>query len=107
MRTDSRDGVEVVRAAGEVDTSNAHELEAALSTLAGARVVVDLTDVEYIDSAGVQALDRALIDLSAREGAFRLVAPAGRPARLTLRVSGYDEGAIAEDLPSALAALEL
>lgn len=105
LEAGSRDGVDIVRASGEIDTSNAQELESALLALTGRRAVVDLTGVAYLDSAGVRALDRGLSALVARGGAFRAVAPAGSPARLTLRVSGYNGDTIAGDLDSALAGL--
>ena len=52
------DGIPVVTAVGEIDMSNADKFQAALGQAAaeGGRVVVDLTRVEYLDSAGVHAL---------------------------------------------------
>ena len=62
----------------------------ALLALAKELVVVDLSAVGYIDSAGVRALDRGLGAVVSRGGTFRAVAPMGGAARLTLRVSGYE-----------------
>jgi anti-sigma B factor antagonist len=52
------DGTPVVTAVGEIDMSNAAKFQDALSQAApaGDPVVVDLTRVEYLDSAGVHAL---------------------------------------------------
>ncbi|MEV4614969.1 STAS domain-containing protein [Kitasatospora sp. NPDC049258] len=52
------DGTAVVTAVGEIDLSNVDAFTAALTTaLAGSRtVVVDLTAVEYLDSAGLNVL---------------------------------------------------
>ncbi|MGH3153494.1 MAG: STAS domain-containing protein [Streptosporangiaceae bacterium] len=51
------DGIPVVSAVGEIDMSNAEEFRAALGTAAGGgQLVVDLTGVEYLDSAGIHAL---------------------------------------------------
>ena len=52
------DGIPVVTAAGEIDMSNADKFRDALSRAApeGDRFVVDLTAVEYLDSAGIHAL---------------------------------------------------
>jgi anti-sigma B factor antagonist len=52
------DGIPVVTAAGEIDMSNAGRFREALGLAApeGGRFVVDLTGVEYLDSAGVNAL---------------------------------------------------
>ncbi|MEU7785678.1 MULTISPECIES: STAS domain-containing protein [unclassified Amycolatopsis] len=77
------DGGRTVRATGEIDMSNAAEFGAALDRelAAGNPVTVDLTGVDYLDSAGVAVLfDRA------GEHDLRLVAP--RLLDRVLRVSG-------------------
>lgn len=53
------DGAPVLAAAGEIDMSNAETFAEALGeavTPAGRALVVDLTAVEYLDSAGLAAL---------------------------------------------------
>jgi anti-sigma B factor antagonist len=54
------DGIPVVTVAGEIDMSNAGQFRDALGLAAaavdGGSFVVDLTGVEYLDSAGVHAL---------------------------------------------------
>ena len=53
------DGIPVVTAVGEIDMSNADRFRDALGLAAaptGGSFVVDLTGVEYLDSAGVHAL---------------------------------------------------
>jgi anti-sigma B factor antagonist len=55
------DGIPVVTVAGEIDMSNAGRLRdalglAAAATVPGGSFVVDLTGVDYLDSAGVHAL---------------------------------------------------
>ena len=54
------DGIPVVTVAGEIDMSNAGRFRDALGLAAaavdGGSFVVDLTDVEYLDSAGVHVL---------------------------------------------------
>jgi anti-anti-sigma factor len=52
------DGTPVVTAIGEIDMSNADRFRTALSQAAAdhGRLVVDLTGVQYLDSAGVHAL---------------------------------------------------
>ena len=52
------DGTPVVTAVGEIDMSNADKFRDALSqaAAAGGPLVVDLTRVEYLDSAGLHAL---------------------------------------------------
>jgi anti-sigma B factor antagonist len=54
------DGIPVVTVAGEIDMSNADRFRDALGLAAaavpGGSFVVDLTGVDYLDSAGVHAL---------------------------------------------------
>ncbi|SFK86433.1 STAS domain-containing protein [Streptomyces pini] len=57
--TDQRrpDGTPVLVAEGEIDMSNVGEFRAAVDRAAGGgRLVVDLTAVDYLDSAGLAAL---------------------------------------------------
>ncbi|MEU7693350.1 STAS domain-containing protein [Microbispora hainanensis] len=49
------DGVALLTAAGEIDMSNTDALAAALESTPGP-VVIDLTSVEYLDSAGLSVL---------------------------------------------------
>jgi len=86
----ARDGDRAVaRVIGEVDLSNAGELDRRLAdAVAGAReVVVDVTAVEYLDSQGVrlfhglaQRLDDAGVDIA-------FVAPAGSVAGRVLALT--------------------
>ncbi|WP_329791502.1 STAS domain-containing protein [Lentzea sp. DG1S-22] len=48
-------GTVVVKAVGEIDMSNSDALAAALDDIPG-RLVLDLTEVEYLDSAGLSVL---------------------------------------------------
>ena len=52
------EGIPVVTAVGEIDMSNADRFRDALGQAAGddGRLVVDLTGVEYLDSAGLYVL---------------------------------------------------
>jgi anti-anti-sigma factor len=53
------DGTAVLTAVGEIDMSNSADLASAVTTAledGGGPVVVDLTDVEYLDSAGLSIL---------------------------------------------------
>lgn len=49
------DGTTILKAVGEIDMSNTAELSAALDDVPG-RLVVDLTECEYLDSAGINVL---------------------------------------------------
>ncbi|MFE1250838.1 STAS domain-containing protein [Streptomyces sp. NPDC058735] len=61
------DGTAVLTVVGEIDQSNAHELAKALDEVRGT-VVLDLTGVEYLDSAGLNVL-------FARSAGLELVVP--------------------------------
>lgn len=52
------DGITVLAALGQIDMTNATSFRAALSRASGSgtRFVVDLTGVDYLDSAGVTAM---------------------------------------------------
>lgn len=85
-----RDGARVVlTVSGEIDNSNAAELEARMADAAGAagHVIVDLGAVTYIDSQGL----RLLVDLSRRLNAtgtpFTVVAPPGGFAAEVLEIT--------------------
>ncbi|MFD3719109.1 STAS domain-containing protein [Streptomyces sp. NPDC058674] len=52
----SPDGTPVLVAAGEIDMSNVEAFATALAADPGGPLVVDLTEVQYLDSAGVTAL---------------------------------------------------
>lgn len=49
------DGVALLTAVGEIDMSNAPDLATALDSTPGP-LVLDLTDVDYLDSAGLSVL---------------------------------------------------
>ncbi|MEW1612640.1 MULTISPECIES: STAS domain-containing protein [unclassified Streptomyces] len=49
------DGTALLKAVGEIDMSNTDALASALDATAGP-LVIDLTDVEYLDSAGLSVL---------------------------------------------------
>lgn len=81
----------VVRLTGELDLYNAHEVRNALVEQAAgepARVVVDLSGVEFIDSTALGVLIEARTKLANRR-AFLLAAPAVETRR-ALEISGLD-----------------
>lgn len=78
---------------GEVDIDAAQELEAALDAAirdsAGA-FVIDLSDVDFIDSTGLHALLRARSLLGREDRALAVVCPFG-PVRRVFELSGCSE----------------
>jgi stage II sporulation protein AA (anti-sigma F factor antagonist) len=89
------DGSSVIaRVIGEVDLSNAEEMGSALThgLADGAReLVLDLSALEYLDSAGIQLIYRLREDLQARGQGLRLVIPAGSPSHDALRLAGVSQ----------------
>ena len=81
----------VARLTGEIDMSNARDLRAAIAESTPSEslgVVLDLTDVDYIDSAGIHLLHRLGESLRARGQALRVVIPPGSPTSDALRLAG-------------------
>lgn len=50
------DGTAVLTVTGEIDISNSSEIARTLDDTAGERLLVDLTGVDYLDSAGLTVL---------------------------------------------------
>jgi anti-sigma B factor antagonist len=103
---DERNGAVVVKLAGELDLYNAHAVRDELLAVAGRspdRLVVDLSDVTFIDSTGLGVLIEARTRLPNRRG-FLLAAP-GVETRRALEISGLDRHFTVHDsLDAALAA---
>ena len=91
LAIESADSVVVARMSGEIDLSNAHALRRELerSVPNGALgLVLDLTEVDYLDSAGIHLVHRVREGLRARNQRLRLVIPAASPVNDTLRLAG-------------------
>ncbi|NKZ08260.1 STAS domain-containing protein [Actinomadura latina] len=89
------DGAAILTAAGEIDMSNSQTLAAAIDTAlagTGGRLVLDLTAVEYLDSAGLSIL-------FARAERLELIAPPLLEPVLTL--SGLADLATVRTTPQA------
>lgn len=103
-------GALVARLTGEVDMSNAEELGATVmaATPGDARgVVLDLSEVDYLDSAGIYVIHGMRASLQARGQSLVLVIPADSPIHDALRLSGAERpGELVEELDAALRALE-
>ena len=96
----------VVRLGGELDLYNASEVRSALTeACAGApeRIVVDLGEVEFIDSTALGVLIETRTKLKNRDG-FLLAAP-GLETRRALEISGLDKlFTVHDSVPDALGA---
>ena len=89
----SEDGVVVATMSGEIDLSNATRItRAVLGEVPNEAVglVVDLSDVSYLDSAGVRMLAELERRLGWRAQALRIVAPTESRCRKVLSIAGMD-----------------
>jgi anti-sigma B factor antagonist len=106
--TFSRHGAaELVRLAGEIDLANAHDIGRAIAkhTTAAGAVLIDLTAVSFMDSAGVRLLDALVGDMSQSGTPFRLVVGEHGAARMTLQLCAFRDDLLATDLDRAAAEL--
>ena len=87
------DGVVVASLSGEIDLSNAAEITDAL--LGGVPndalgLVIDLSEVSYLDSAGVRMLAELDHRLGWRAQVLRVVAPEASRSRRVLEIAGLE-----------------
>ena len=95
--------VVLVEVMGELDLTNAREIEERLEALAardGARLVLDVNRVVFIDSAALHVLFRTARRLG--KGRFALVLEPTAPVARTLAIVGISEVATIADSPSKL-----
>jgi anti-anti-sigma factor len=86
-----REGAVIARLTGEIDMSNASDLQAAIAEATPNRapgVLLDLSAVDYIDSAGIHMLYRLGDSLRNRGQALRVVIPPESAASDALRLAG-------------------
>jgi len=95
------DRTTVLTLSGELDLASSSELEEALERVTGWGthvVVLDMTELEFMDSTGLQVLVKA--QLRADEGGPRLeVITGSRQVRRLLRVTGADRCLTMMDAP--------
>jgi len=83
--------VVIARLTGELDLSNTANIGGALTESvpnAALGLVLDLSAVEYLDSAGIHLIYELREKLRARGQALQLVIPADAPAHDALRLAG-------------------
>lgn len=87
--------VALMTVAGRIDSSNAHELDAALTgAIEDGRynLAVNLSGVSYMSSAGLRALVSALRECRKKGGDMRISAPSERVSEV-LNLAGLTTGA--------------
>jgi anti-sigma B factor antagonist len=85
-------GRRIVTARGDIDMATASEFRRHVEAATEPIVVIDLTEVTYVDSAGILAVDRSLAALAERHQQVRVVVPPDSPADWTFKVAGFDPG---------------
>jgi len=96
-------GAVVVHLAGEIDMANAPGISRAIvrQLTSAAGVLIDLTAVTFLDSAGVRLLDVLVGDLEDHGTGVRLVVDEGGVARKTLELCAFRDDLLALDLDQA------
>jgi len=107
---DDRGDVVVAALDGEIDSSNAGELQGALAAQfprTASVLALDLSQVTYLDSSGIELLFALGRSLAARRQRIRLVVPETAPVRRVLELCAVESVApIDGDLAAVLAAAE-
>jgi anti-sigma B factor antagonist len=98
----SVNGVDVIELHGEIDFASADNVRDALCATAAKVVVVDLGTVDFIDSAGLRALDASNRELRAAGRTLALVAPPASRAAFTFRVAGFSEDGVHDSVEAVL-----
>jgi len=106
LQLDEQSGITIATVDGEIDLSNAAELEMAISHAVGNEalgLVVDLVGVDYLDSSGVTLLFNLARRISRRQQTFVVVVPGEAHVREILSLSGATEAlSLHESLAEAL-----
>jgi anti-anti-sigma factor len=94
LTLEKRDEVQIAHISGEVDIANASTLESEISdTVANTALglVVDLTDTDYFDSAGIRMLFELRKRLAGRRQSLRVVVPRGSVIITALLITEVDQ----------------
>ena len=106
----STDGTRVLSLRGELDLDGASELEAVFARLEAdppERLLIDLAECEFIDSAGLAALFHGARNLRSESSSVRIACPEGNLREL-LRITAIDQTIpVVATRQEALAALGL
>jgi len=107
-QADQVDGCAVVRAGGEIDASTVGALDGAITDAASRspHVVIDLTQVTFVDSSGLGALIVGRQNARERGGSMSLVAPPPAVRRLLGSTHLNDVFAIYDSMGEAVRATE-
>jgi anti-sigma B factor antagonist len=109
LKLESIAGLPVARLSGEIDRSNAAELGDRMSTAIGDQgggLVVDLSELAFLDSTGIRMLFELAAELKRRQQALRVVVPSGSHLGQLLDTVGLKQAAATDHtVGEAVAAL--
>jgi anti-anti-sigma factor len=107
VETSESDGIVVARVSGELDVAGATQMGEMIGEAvpnSARALVVDFSDLGFIDSSGVAMLFTLSRRLESRRQELHLVAPQGSPVARVLEIVEFDRAApVHADLDSALA----
>lgn len=102
-----RERVVTARVTGEIDLSNADSIENAIAEATpnhALALILDVSALDYLDSAGIHLIYKLREKLRARGQTLRLVIPADSPANDALRLAGVSRNIeTAESVDAAIA----
>ena len=109
LRIEERDEVVMARLAGELDVSMAPSIGDRIAEAVPASahaLVVDLTELSFIDSSGIAMLFSLARRLASRRQQLSVVAPEGQPVVRVLELVEFERAApVHESLEAAMAEL--
>jgi anti-sigma B factor antagonist len=93
ITSDPSGPVPVARVTGDIDLANAPRARDDLLAIAADApgLVLDLTAVAYLDSAGVKILFQLARDLRRRDQTLVVTVPTGSPLRRLLKITSFHE----------------
>ncbi len=100
IQINRQNDVVVARLEGEVDLANTPTLSATILEAIpndAAGLIVDLTDVRYIDSVGIRMLFTFVRSLHAARQGMAVTVPSDSPVRKLLKITHLDEAAVFRD----------
>jgi anti-anti-sigma factor len=95
----------VVAIVGEIDMATAPEVSRAIDSgnSDAARVVIDLSEVTFLDSSALNAFVQSQQELARRDIAFRIVSPADQAVRNVFEITRLTEPlSVVDSLDEAL-----
>jgi anti-anti-sigma factor len=93
---------DVVVVRGDLDLTTTDELTNAIDAAGGSALVLDLSELLFVDSAGIRAIDQARRRRVESGGTLVVVAPPDSRAAWTFRVAGFGDSFVAVSVEAAL-----